>query len=144
MLVETLKSVQEPKIRATIQEILRDEVQHSRMGWAHLASARAQGHGAFLSGALPYMFETADVEQIFIEDLRREDPRLSFYGELCRAQRIGIFQAAVRDVVFPGLEAQGIDTESGRAWLLERGIDLSCEDATQSEITGGVPKTMAL
>jgi hypothetical protein len=125
MLVETLKGVREPQIRAAVQEILRDEVQHSRLGWAHLAAMRAQDRGDFLSETLPYMFETADVAAIFTEDLRREDPRLAFYGELCQAQRVGIFHAAMRDVVFPGLEAQGVRTEAGRAWLQRQGIELT-------------------
>jgi hypothetical protein len=128
MLVETLKGVREPHIRATVQEILRDEVQHSRLGWAHLAAMRAQGRGEFLSETLPYMFETADVAQIFIQDLRREEPRLAFYGELCHAQRVEIFRAAIRDVVFPGLEAQGIATETGRAWLVRHGVELTGQD----------------
>jgi len=124
MLIETLKHTEEREIRQTLQEILRDEVQHSRLGWAHLADARARGRGAFLGQSLPFMFETSDVEAIFVEDSRRDDPRLAFYGELSRAQRVGIFCAAVRDVVFPGLEAQGVATEVGRAWLQERGIEL--------------------
>jgi len=149
MLVETLKGVREPGIRSAVQEVLRDEVQHSRLGWAHLASMRAKGRGDFLTQTLPYMFETADVPKIFVEDLRREDPRLGLYGELCQAQREGIFLAAVRDVVFPGLEAHGIDTHEGRAWLLRHGVDLERDDENhakpaQSEITGGVPKTIAL
>lgn len=124
MLIETLKHAEEPEIRRALQEILRDEVQHSRLGWAHLADARAHGRGDFLGQSLPYMFETADVEAIFTNDSRRDDPRLAFYGELSRDQRIGIFCAAVRDVVFPGLEAQGVSTEEGRAWLHTRGIEL--------------------
>jgi hypothetical protein len=125
MLVETLKGVRETKIRATVQEILKDEVQHSRLGWAHLAAMRAQGKGDFLSETLPYMFKTADVTAIFTEDLRREAPHLAFYGELCQAQRVGIFHAAMRDVVFPGLEAQGVRTDAGRAWLHQEGISLT-------------------
>ncbi len=124
MLIETLKHTEEREIRQALQQILRDEVQHSRLGWAHLADARSSGRGEFLGGSLPFMFETADVEAIFAEDSRRDDPRLAFYGELSRAQRVDIFCAAVRDVFFPGLEAQGVATGVGRAWLHRRDISL--------------------
>jgi hypothetical protein len=120
MLVETVKQTQVPGIRAVAQEILKDEVSHSRLGWAHLAGMRASGKGAFLSETLPYMLQTGEVEAIFREDLRREDERLVAYGELNYARRTGIFRAVVRDVVWPGLESLGVATAPGSAWLVER------------------------
>ena len=120
MLVETVKQTKAPEIRSTVQEILKDEVSHSRLGWAHLNAMRERGKGAFLSETLPYMLRTAEVEAIFREDLRREGERLVPYGELNYARRTGIFRAVVKDVIWPGLESSGVSAESGQAWLAER------------------------
>ncbi|MGB0592208.1 MAG: hypothetical protein ACPGU1_21195 [Myxococcota bacterium] len=120
MLVETVKQTEATEIRSVAQEILKDEVSHSRLGWAHLHAMRERGKGGFLSETLPYMLRTGEVEAIFREDLRREDEQLVAYGELNYARRTGIFRAVTRDVVWPGLASLGISPEPGQAWLVER------------------------
>ena len=54
-----------PYVREAIREILRDEIWHSRLGWAHLHAARADGQGAFLSLALPRMLAGAVRMELF-------------------------------------------------------------------------------
>ncbi len=128
MLTQILKRAQVPRIRDAVHEIVKDEVAHSRAGWAHLHDRCTQGHGAFLSALLPHMLEQARVEEIFRPDPSREGPRMAAHGELDDACRTAIFRAVMRDVFLPGLESLGLDTGSGRDWLSEREILLDAAD----------------
>lgn len=120
MLLEVRRIVEEPQIRETVQAILKDEVNHSKLGWAYLQHARNQGRGAFLPKWLPKMFYGAGVEEIYAEDNgSREAPHLAAYGELSFGRRTGIFRASMRDIVLPGLETMGVETMHGRQWLSE-------------------------
>jgi hypothetical protein len=108
-----------PYAREAIREILKDEVWHSRMGWAHLHAARAQGRGAFLSAALPRMLAGAVRVELFADSAAEADEAelLADHGELSPATRIEIFESAARDVLLPGLEELGIDTGPARSWI---------------------------
>jgi hypothetical protein len=107
-----------PLIREASRRILRDEVHHARLGWAHLSSEAGQGRAGFLPRWLPAMLDAA------IEDsLLRPSPAdpaeeaLAAHGNLSRATRLELVQAALRDVLCPGLESMGVDAGPGRAWL---------------------------
>ncbi len=93
MLVETLKITTTPRLKEVLREILRDEISHAKLGWAHLASMRQEGKGDFLSQTLPFIFHTAMVEEIFIPDPKRESEVLAEYGELNNQRRSDIFRA---------------------------------------------------
>jgi hypothetical protein len=108
-------------IGATLHELLTDEVNHARLGWAHLAAERAEGRGGFLGDVLPLMLE-ASVEPGFLE---RTMPlpwteALYDYGELPLEELVQIYCDTMNVVVFPGLDAMGVDTARGRAWLAAR------------------------
>jgi hypothetical protein len=105
-------------IKIGVQTILKDEVNHSKIGWAYLQYARNEGQGGFLPEALPQMFQGAGVEEIYTSDgVSREADHLANYGELNFKMRTDIFRASIRDVIFPGLEHMGIKTNHGRKWL---------------------------
>jgi len=125
MLTQILKQVEAPRIRDAVHAILRDEVNHSRAGWAHLHARRSQGSIDFLSALLPQMLEEAQVTAIFAPDPSRTGPRMAAYGELDDACRTQIFQAVMRDVFFPGLEQLHIETRPAQAWLGANGIRLN-------------------
>lgn len=111
----------DPQIRATLHELLKDEVRHAQLGWAHLASERAAGRGAFLRDVLPLMLD-ASVEPGFLEG-KLDSPwadELLGYGELPMSELIQIYSETLVEVVFRGLDAMGVDTAAGRAWLSER------------------------
>ena len=40
------------QIKTTLHELLKDEVGHAQLGWAHLAAERAAGRGGFLRDLL--------------------------------------------------------------------------------------------
>ena len=119
MLVQILKRIEIPNIHSAVHEILRDEVSHSRAGWAHLHDRCTDGQGAFLGELLPMMFELSEVRGIYGRDPSRDEDRLAIYGEMHDSTRIDIFRSVLQDVFFPGLEGLAIPTQAGRAWLSE-------------------------
>jgi hypothetical protein len=111
----------EPEIRATLHELLKDEVRHSRLGWGHLAAERAAGRGDFLRDVLPLILE-ASVEPGFLEGTADAPwvDSLYEYGELPLNELVQLYRDTLEQVVFKGLEAMGVDTSAGRAWIASR------------------------
>jgi hypothetical protein len=106
------------EVRDALRAILRDEVQHARLGWAHLAWARARGETRFVAAALPRMLAGAVQEELFSPSARAVDgAELEAHGELAEAQRLAIFSATAAHVLAPGFEQHGIDTGPMRAWI---------------------------
>ncbi|HVU03687.1 MAG TPA: hypothetical protein VHE30_18135 [Polyangiaceae bacterium] len=118
LLTRCLEVTKDPEIRRTVHELLKDEVKHSRLGWAHLASERAAGRGGFLRDVLPLMLE-ASVEPGFLQGAAQPpwDDALYDYGELPWSELVGIYRDTLELVIFKGLDALGVDTTEGRAWL---------------------------
>ena len=104
----------DPQVREVLHEIARDEVGHSRMGWAHLAREAAAMDVAFLSRWIPSMLAGS------IGPDSPEDEELLRYGVLSPARKRQIFALTLLEVIFPGLEQFGIDTAPARAWLSAR------------------------
>lgn len=111
------------RVREVLSTILRDEVQHARLGWAHLAAERRRGPLAFVADALPRMLDDTASDEIF----RPGEPddvdvaeTLRGLGALPRVVRRRSLVEALEQVVFPGLEALGVDAGGGRAWLTRR------------------------
>jgi hypothetical protein len=122
LLTRCLEVAKDAEIRSTLHDLLEDEVRHARLGWAHLAAERAAGRGEFLRDVLPLVLE-ASVEPGFLE-AKPHVPwtdALYDYGELPSAELIQIYKDTLNLVVFPGLDAVGVDTSKGRAWLEEHG-----------------------
>jgi hypothetical protein len=120
LLTRCQEVAKDQQIRATLHELLTDEVRHAQLGWAHLAAERAAGRGQFLRDVLPAMLE-ASVEPGFL-DGKLDAPwteALFDYGELPMPELIQIYCETLTDVVFRGLDAMGVDTSQGWAWLRE-------------------------
>ncbi|WP_437282279.1 ferritin-like domain-containing protein [Sorangium sp. So ce375] len=121
LLGEMVERATDPRIRDTMQQILRDEVDHARLGWAHLAAERQRGCADVIGPHVPAMLAGTVHEELFSS--RAEHPEqdaLSGLGALDRAERRRIFDETMRLVVFPGLRRFGIDTGRGEQWLTER------------------------
>jgi hypothetical protein len=106
------------QISTTLHELLKDEVRHAQLGWAHLAAERAAGRGDFLRDLLPLMLE-ASVEPGFLEG-KLPIPwcaGMYDYGELPSHELVEIYCETVNVVVFRGLDAMGVDIALGREWL---------------------------
>lgn len=120
LMTRCLEVVKDEDIRATLRELLEDEVRHARLGWAHLAAERSAGRGQFLRDVLPLLLE-ASVEPGFLEGTSPVPwtDALYDYGELPWAELVQIYRDTLNLVIFPGLDAVGVDTSKGRAWLEE-------------------------
>jgi hypothetical protein len=118
LMTRCFEVVRDAEIRAALHELLKDEVVHARLGWAHLAAERSQGRGEFLSDVLPLLLE-ASVEPGFLEGnhVAAWTDALYPYGELPWHELVQIYRDTMNLVVFAGLDAVGIDTSHGRAWL---------------------------
>ena len=94
--------------RAAVDEIVKDEIEHSRIGWAHLATAAARSDVTWLAPHITAMHAAAlthDVAELPTSDAT---PDLSRYGILPRARVTAIVDATWRDVIVPGLAHHGI------------------------------------
>ena len=108
----------DPEVREVLHSISRDEVVHSRMGWAHLSRESSSGDVAFLGPLVPGMLAGTLDEGLFGEPPADEDPEgLLRLGVLPLAKKREVFLGTLEQVVFPGLERFGVDPEPGRQWL---------------------------
>jgi hypothetical protein len=108
----------DPEVRAVLHSISKDEVVHSRMGWAHLSRESAAGEVAFLGPLIPGMLAGTIDEGLFGAPRDDEDPEgLLRLGVLPLEKKREVFLGTLEQVVFPGLERFGVDPEPGRTWL---------------------------
>jgi hypothetical protein len=105
-------------VRQVLRELAEDEVGHSRLGWAHLASEHAQGVTSFLGPLVPSMLEGSIDADLFARvSPEREDEALLQHGVLPHALKREVFARTLEEVVFPGMDGLGVDTGPARAWL---------------------------
>jgi hypothetical protein len=106
--------------KETMHTILRDEVRHSRLGWAFLAEAHAAGARDVVAPHLPGMLAATLGSAPFTSvPAEQGDAELAGYGELERSRSLGIVRECFAEVIFPGLARFGIDTSLGERWLAE-------------------------
>ena len=109
----------EPRVRAVLREIARDEVVHGRMGWAHLSREAAARDVSFLSACIPTMLSGTVDEGLFSAEQTGPDELLR-HGVLPPARKREIFVRTLEEVVLPGLERLGISAAPARAWIATR------------------------
>lgn len=108
----------EPEVREVLHSISKDEVVHSRMGWAHLSRESVAAEVAFLGELIPRMLAGTIDEGLFGAPPADEDPEgLLRLGVLPLQKKREVFLGTLEQVVFPGLEKFGVDPEPGRKWL---------------------------
>ena len=122
MLVETLTFAADERIRSAVRAILRDEVNHSKLGWAYVAHESERGRLDFLVDELETMVEQLDVAAIMAPTGLREGACFEFYGELSDTRRFALFRHTIFDVALKGLEHFGVDTRRARSCLARYGV----------------------
>jgi rubrerythrin len=117
----TLLAVEtDPEVREVLHAISRDEVVHSRMGWAHLSRESVAAEVAFLGPLVPGMLAGTIDEGLFGPPPADEDAAgLLRLGVLPLRKKREVFLGTLEQVVFPGLEKFGVDPEPGRRWLAQ-------------------------
>jgi hypothetical protein len=121
LLGELVARATDPVCRDAMHSILRDEVNHSRLGWAFLAEQHARLVRDCVGPHLPDMLDATLGDELFTA--ASPDPRLAHLaglGSLERPDRLRVVREALERVIFPGLELFGIETASGRRWLNAR------------------------
>lgn len=114
LLLEMRRLAADELVGATIQRILRDEIAHSRLGWAHLAWAARRGEVGWLAAHLPGMVreslggELPPVAADAAVDGAASHPGDRF-GVLSAARIRGVAALALEQVIVPGLARYGID-----------------------------------
>lgn len=122
LLTVSLKRASDPVMRDAIRAILKDEVAHARLGWAHLVAERGHRGGDFLAAAIPAMLEGAVRGDELLDAARSDgvhEPAAGALGHVAMNERLQLFASTLRDVVFPGLVHVGIDATAGRDWLAD-------------------------
>ncbi len=113
-----LHSVQGGRMQEVLRELLRDEVNHSRLGWAHLAHERSRGDVQFLDRMIPAMLQGSVAPGLFdAPPPELESPELLACGVLRHSMKRSVFTLTLLEVVFPGLESLGVHTGPARQWL---------------------------
>lgn len=122
LLGELVARATDPMCKQAMHSILRDEVKHSRLGWAFLAEEHARLVRDCVGPHLPDMLEATLGDELF-KASETPDPRLAQLaglGSLERPDRLRVVREALERVIFPGLELFGIETSPGRGWLNAR------------------------
>lgn len=104
-----------------MRSILRDEVQHARIGWAHLAAEHQLGARDVVGPHLPAILATTVNEELFsLRPEHENQDELGGLGSLSRQDAARIFTETMQAVVFPGLQRFGVDISSGERWMSDR------------------------
>jgi hypothetical protein len=122
VLAAALDTTLVPIVKDRLHAILKDEVRHAKLGWAHLASERARQRGTSIAPALPDLLE-AGVPLARLET--SVWPLAPELGLLPKDTLFDLLRGVLRDVVFPGFERHDVDTAPARAWAARRGLALA-------------------
>lgn len=99
---------------------LRDEIEHARLGWAHLASRRVSARTrAALATRLPKLL-AANAPGWEADDAALPAAGLPSHGHLAATDSRAVVHEALRDLVLPGFAHVGVDTRAAEAWLEAR------------------------
>ena len=120
-LVTLLDAAESPDLKSVLRELARDEVNHSRLGWAYLAWARPRLDLAFLSPLLPGMIDGSAGPEVFTTGpAEADDPGLLSRGVIPRSMRRRLYVEGLETVVLPGFDTVAVDTGPARSWLREK------------------------
>lgn len=102
---ESLEQSRAALARAALRELLSDEIDHARIGWAHLASMSTSLRHQMASW-IPRMLDANRRE--WGRAAGADDDRYAPHGWISRASIARVVDAAEREVITPGLERIGL------------------------------------
>jgi hypothetical protein len=107
-----------PLSRVAVQELLSDEIDHARLGWAHLGALDETRRKAVSPWLLPMVRANLKMWR----DTPRPysaDPVVHRHGAPPADSVEAALRGAISDLMIPGLERFGLPTGPLRAWLAE-------------------------
>jgi hypothetical protein len=116
-----LAGARTPLARAANRVHLREEVEHARAGWAHLAAPRTAGQRAIVEQYAPGFVRAGVREWLAAGSDLPVGTGLEGHGVLTAAQHRAAVLRGAREVVLPGFAALGIEVAATRRWLDELG-----------------------
>ena len=108
LLLHMRAAATDERVAATVHHILKDEIDHSRLGWAHLAAEAGRGDVGWLADHVPAMLREAMAADL--EPMAAKGQDLSAYGILPAARVHAIVRQTVTEVIAPGLARHGVET----------------------------------
>ena len=110
-------------VAAATRELLADDVDHARIGWALLASLDTNARAAVAPWVKPML--AANLARWRERPPEDAGSTLAAHGCLSAADVDAAALAAIRDLILPGFESLHIDTTEARAWLsaIDKPID---------------------
>ena len=121
LLLEMKKRLDSEIIEQTVRSILGDEVNHSRLGWAHLAYASQSRDVGFLGDYLPNMLEPVlSGESEEASENKPQHCDLYGYGILPRETVQQVFKQTLEEVILPGFEEFGVPSAPAQAWKKQK------------------------
>jgi hypothetical protein len=104
-----------PTARSATQHLLRDDVDHARLGWAHLASTYVSRDAKrHIERALPTLLRLG--HESWVGEPRSSESD-SAHGVLGRDGFGELTRSALTEIVLPGFDHVGVDARAGRDWL---------------------------
>src|SRR5690606_12626602 len=112
----SLEFAKAPLARAAVQELLSDEIEHARIGWAHLSSL----DDARRRAVAPWLLSMVRANLKMWRDSPRPyptDPVVHRHGAPPADAVERALKVAISDLMLPGLERFGLPTGELRGWL---------------------------
>lgn len=111
LLTEMSKVAEPGLIKETVHQILKDEVKHSRIGWAELSRSHKSQNLSWVQPYIALMVRQAlqaDIEPMLSREEAKDD--LSAWGILNPRQASHIMEDTIAQVIRPGLKIFGLQT----------------------------------
>jgi hypothetical protein len=110
-----LAAAEGPLLRAALRELLSDDVDHARIGWAFLAASSAETKRAIAPYVLPML--NAHVRWWRGARSPRPSERMSAHGALDPKVVDAAILESIRALIVPGLESVGVPTDAIHPWI---------------------------
>lgn len=118
LLTSIYSAAKESAYTEIIKGILKDEIKHSQIGWAHLGAESRNRDCGFLSQYLPQMLDICVRDELFAPSPESSNSQDSFnFGVMPVSLRLEQFTTTLTNVVLPGFDTFGINTEVAKLWL---------------------------
>ena len=117
LLVEAKEHIADSVLRSTCHDILKDEVQHARIGWAALSLSSEEEREDVWKHLLS-IFRCAGI-QIVLQETSMEQ-HLPDWGVFGRASRLRMLDQTMETVIFPGFWSLGLNTQVSWSSMKER------------------------